>query len=171
MKSDKNLQFITKRILDTKVALFHCYTDSLLKIPASVINTFSVDDDGCIWFSISRPQQLVSQFDKEFPVGLNYFKKGNNYSMNILGKATIVNDPDDLMVLNRSAEEINDALNNRLLVCVKILKVDYFDHDQERKNNLLQRIKTFIYGILDWAEPSGRSFEFSHTPGFHHYGF
>jgi hypothetical protein len=171
MKSDKNLQFITNRILDTRVALFHCHTNALLKIPTCVVNTFKVDDGGCVWFTMSRPQQLVSQFDKEFPVGLNYFKKGNNYSMNIFGKARIVNDPEELMVLDMSTEEINDALNKKLLVCVKILKVDYFDHDQERKNNLLQKVKTFIYGILDWAEPDGKSFEFSPTPGIHHYGF
>lgn len=170
MNTDKNLQFITNRILDTNVALFHCHTNSLLKLPTSVVKTYRVDEDGIVWFFMPKPKQLISQFDKEFPVGLNYFRKGNHYSMNILGKARIINDPEELISLNLSAEEINIALNNELLVSVKILKVDYFDHGQER-HNFLNRIKSFIFRILDWAEPAGRSFEFSPTPGIHHYGF
>lgn len=171
MNTDKNLQFITNRILDTNVALFHCHTNGLLKIPTNVVKTYRVDDDGCVWFFMPRPPQLVSQFDKEFPVGLNFFRKGKNYSMNILGKARIIYDREELLTLDLSAEEINNAMNTQLFVSVKILKVDYYDHDQERKNNFLNKIKTFIYGMFDWAEPDGRSFEFSPTSGIHHYGF
>lgn len=120
---------------------------------------------------MQRPKQLLSQFDKEFPVGLNYFRKGNNYSMNISGKARIINDPEELMSFDLSTDEINAALNTELLVNVKILKVDFFDHDQEKKHNLLNRLKSFVYQVLNWAEPDGKSFEFSPAPGIHHYGF
>ena len=75
MHTDKNLQFITRRILETNVALMHCFTSSLLTIPNSIVTTYKVDPNGCIWFFIGRPKHVVSQLDKEFPVNLNYFKK------------------------------------------------------------------------------------------------
>ncbi len=171
MHTDKNLQFITDRILETNVALFHCHTSSLLRIPTNVVNTYKVDENGCIWFYMPRPKQLISQFDKEFPVGLNYFKKGNNYSMNIYGKAIIIDDPEELISLDLSKEEIDKALNEQLLISVKIMKVDYFDHDQEKKNSFFRKVKSFIYELFDYAEPDGKSYEFTPTAGMHNYGF
>ena len=169
MTTDKNLQFITNRILDTKLAIFHCLSNSVLRLPTCVVNTYKVDDNGCVYFFMHKPRQLVSQFEQEFPVGVNYFKKGNNYSLHIIGKARIIIDPEELISHNLTEEEMENALNKQLLVCVKILKVDYFDHD--KKNSLLQRVKAFIYELFDYAEPDARSFDFKPAPGIHHYGF
>jgi hypothetical protein len=130
-----------------------------------------VDENGCVYFFMANPRHLVSQLEQEFPVGVNYFKKGNNYSMHILGKARIIIDPEELTSLDLTKKEIENALHTQLLVCVKMLKVDYFDHDQDRKNALVHRLKSFIYKLFDYTEPDARSFDFNHAPGVHHYGF
>jgi hypothetical protein len=170
MHTDKNLQFIKTKILETQVALFHCQTESLLRIQNTVIQTHSVDDDGNIWFFIPRPQQLISQFEQEFYVGLKYFRKGSDYSINIDGKARMLIDPEELTwETELTQEEINMALTTQVLVRVKIQNVEFFEHAGSQKG-VLARAKSFFYSILDWAEPNAKRFEFGQGNPVH-YGF
>lgn len=171
MHTDKNLQFITNCIHDTKVALLHCHTESVLKLPNSLIVTDHVDENGCIWFYTSRPRHVLSEIDKEFHASLRYFKKGNAYALNISGKGRIISDPEELLSLELSTEDIDRALNTQLLICIKILKVEYFDYDQEKKKSLLNRIKAFVYSLLDYTEPQGTSYDFNPATGLRQYGF
>lgn len=166
---DKDLLFIINKINDIKIALFYCQTKSVLKIPTSVVNTYKVDDDGTILFFMPRPKQLISQFEKEFPVSLNYFKKGLNYYMNIYGIARIVNDPEELHEYELTFDEVERALKTDILVNVKILKADYFDNDSAGKN-IVNKVKSFIYSLMSW-EPGGRSYDFSPKSQVPNYGF
>ncbi len=114
MFNDKNLTFIKEKIQDLGIALFHCHSKSLLTIPTTVIQTHSVDKNGDILFFINRPKQHINEFDQEFLVGLNYLKKGKNYFINILGKARIVKDPEELSYIPYlTPAEINSALTNQ----------------------------------------------------------
>lgn len=168
MYTDKNLQFITNCINDTRVALMHCHTTSVLKLPNSLIVTDHVDENGCIWFYTSRPRHFLSEIDKEFSTTLRYFKKGNCYALNILGKGRIISDAEELLSLELSADEVDKALNSQLLICVKILKVEYFDYSREKNNSLLSRIKNFIYELMDYNEPNGTSYDFNSANGLQH---
>lgn len=168
MYTDKNLQFITNCINDTRVALMHCHTTSVLKLPNSLIVTDHVDENGCIWFYTSRPRHFLSEIDKEFSTTLRYFKKGNCYALNILGKGRIISDAEELLSLELSADEVGKALNSQLLICVKILKVEYFDYSREKNNSLLSRIKNFIYELMDYNEPNGTSYDFNPANGLQH---
>ena len=171
MHTDKNLHFIANCIHDTQVALMHCQTSSVLKLPNTLIVTDHVDENGCIWFYTSRPRHFLSEIDKEFSVTLRYFKKGNSYALNILGKGRIISDPEELLSLTLSAEDVEKALHSQLLICVKILKVEYFDYKNDKKANFLSRIKAFIYELMDYREPNGTSYDFNPTSGLHQYGF
>lgn len=168
MYTDKNLQFITNCINDTRVALMHCHTTSVLKLPNSLIVTDHVDENGCIWFYTSRPRHFLSEIDKEFSTTLRYFKKGNCYALNIMGKGRIISDAEELLSLELSADEVDKALNSQLLICVKILKVEYFDYSREKNNSLLSRIKNFIYELMDYNEPNGTSYDFNPANGLQH---
>lgn len=162
MHTDKNLQFIRAKILDTQVALFYCYTNSLLRIHNTIIQTHKVDDDGHIWFFIQRPQQLISQFEREFFVGLKYFRKGRDYSLHISGKARLLTDPEELACENiLTADEISKASCTQVLVKVKIQKVEFFEHSTQHKG-FLAKAKSALYNLLDWAEPTAKRFEFDH---------
>jgi hypothetical protein len=171
MNNHKNLQFILGRIQELKVALFHWQTTTVLKIPTSVVHTYRVDDNGDLLFFLPRPKQLLSQFEKEFPVGLNYFKKGVNYYINISGFARIVNDPEELYSYDLTFEEMEQALHKDVLVKVKILKADYYENDISRKNSVVNKVKAFIYSLLAWVEPNTKSFDFRTKPQMHNYGF
>ncbi|MCY7420821.1 MAG: pyridoxamine 5'-phosphate oxidase family protein [Chitinophagaceae bacterium] len=171
MHTDKNLQFITNCIHDTRVALMHCQTNSVLKLPNNLIVTDHVDDNGCIWFYTSRPRHFISEIDKEFSATLRYFKKGNSYALNIVGKGRIISDPEELLSLELPAEEVDRALNSQLLICVKILKVEYFDYKNDKKTNLFSRIKSFIYELMDYTEPNGASYDFNPASELQQYGF
>jgi general stress protein 26 len=170
MHTDKNLQFIRNKILDTQVALFHCYTNSLLRIHNTIIQTHKVDDDGNIWFFIPRPQQLISQFEQEFMVGLKYFRKGSDYSIHITGKARMLIDPEELNCETElTPEEISKALSTMVLVKVKIQNVEFYEHSIQHKG-FLAKAKSFVYSLLDWAEPNAKRFEFGQGNPMH-YGF
>lgn len=172
MHNDKALQFIAEKIEEIKVAIFYCHSNSPLKINNTIINTFKVDDCGNITFFINRPQQLISQFDREFPVGLNYFKKGKNYFMNIFGKARIIHDPEELAYqTDLTPEEINNALTTQVLIKVQILKVDFYDNNYEKKNLFLKKMWSVFSSLFDSVGAASRSFDFSSQPSVHNYGF
>jgi hypothetical protein len=172
MLNDKNLHFIKEKIQDLRVALFHCHSKGLLKIPNTIIQTLTVDDNGDILFFINRPKQHLSEFDPEFLVGLNYFKKGKNYFLNIFGKARIVSDPEELMYIPElSEEEMKNALTTQVLIKVKILKVDFYNNKPKKKPYVFHKVQSVLYGLLDWRQPGVRSFDLSTDSPLHHYGF
>jgi general stress protein 26 len=172
MFNDKNLQLIKEKIEDLGVAILHCHSKGLLKIPNSVIQTHAVDENGDILFFMNRPTQSLSEFDQEFLVNLNYFKKGKNYFLNIFGKARIINDPEELTyILELTPEEVNKALTQQVLIKVKILNVDVTDNSFERKNSLVKKAQSVFYGLLDWGEPNARSYNFRTDSSLQQYGF
>lgn len=161
MLPNKNLEFVTSKIKDTEVALFHCLTESILRIPNTVIRTLKVDDEGNIWFFVARPQQLISQFDQEFPVSLKYFKKGKSYTLQIFGTARMLTDVNDIQdEIKLSTEELNNALCTQLLIKVKINQVEFLDLAAQRYN-MLQRLKASLFEMLHWAQPVARQYNFS----------
>jgi len=172
MNNNKILHCIAEKVEDIQVALFYCLSNNPLKINNNIIHTLKIDDSGCIYFFIHRPRQLISQFEQEFPVGLNYFKKGKNYFMNIFGKARMINDPEELAYqTDLSTEEISCALTTHVLVKVKILKVDFYDNNYERKNLLLKKIWLLCCSLFDKFGIASGTYDLSHTSHLHHYGF
>jgi hypothetical protein len=161
MHIDKNLQFIAAKIKDIEVALFHCQSNNLLRIPTSIIYTFRVDDEGNILFFLKRPKQHLSQFEKEFPVRMNYFRKGVSHYMNVYGVARIIDDPEELLDYELNQTQINKALNTEILIKVKILKADYYEYDPEKNDSLLNKVKSFIYSFIAGQESDARIFDFS----------
>ncbi len=172
MFNDKNLIFLKEKIKDLGVALFHCDSKSLLRIPTTIIQTHSVDDNCDILFFISRPQQDINEFEQEFLVDLNYFKKGKDFFINVSGKARIVKDPEELTyITNLTPAEVTNALTNQVLIRVKILKADLVDNNLAGKNYLLKKTQTLFYGLFDWGVPGARSYDFSTNSALQQYGF
>lgn len=171
MNADKHLQFIIGKIEEIGVALFQCHVNSILKIPTNVINTLRVDEEGNIFIFMNRPQQQLSQFEREFPVSLNYFKKGKNYFVNVFGKARIIYDPEELYSFKLSAEEMNMALHSEMLIKVKIYKADYYEKDTVKRDSVLLKIKSFVYSLLALVDQEERSYDFSTSRSLHGYGF
>jgi hypothetical protein len=71
----QQLDFITSKITELGTAVFHSHSNSVLNLNPTVIRTLKIDENGNIWFMVNRPAQIVTEFEKQFPVALNYYKK------------------------------------------------------------------------------------------------
>jgi hypothetical protein len=126
MLPQSDLQFLQQKIQDLKNALFFSQNTSVLRIGTTIVSVIKVDELGQMWFFVPRPKQALHEFDREFPVRLEFFRKGREYFLHVSGKAFIVTDPEDINGLVH--EDIREQAGNHLvLIRVKMLKADYFD--------------------------------------------
>jgi general stress protein 26 len=121
-----DLRFLQEKIQDLKHAIFFSENTSVLRIATTIISISKVDELGQMWFFISRPQQALHEFDREFPVRLEFFKKGRQYFLHVSGKAFIVTDPEEVNCL--VDDDIRKQTGHHLvLIKVRMLKADYFE--------------------------------------------
>ncbi len=171
MDNEKLFHFLAGKIDDIKSAILYCHSNSQLRVNNTIINFSKLDDNGRIIFFINRPHQLLSQYEQEFPVSLNYFQKGKSYFMNVHGSARIVNDPEELAYYDLSDGEMTDALTSKVLVIVNVSMVDFFDTAYERKNLLLKKVWSLFSSLFDWFGSASRSYRFGEPSSVHNYGF
>jgi len=129
MLPETHLPFLQEKITDLRSALFFSLTNSVLKMPTTIVTALRVDEVGQVWFFVNRPLQHIQEFDKEFPARLEFFKKGKSFYLKVMGKACIVNDPEEVTGLVNISEEIKTkAMSQLVLVKVKIQSVEYKDN-------------------------------------------
>jgi hypothetical protein len=127
-----------------------------------VINTNKVDDDGNIWFFIKRPLQQLTGFEHEFACLLDFYKKGNQFSMSISGKAIMFEDEKDVsLFLDITPQEAKEVLASQILFKVKMIKVSFFDLSPMKEVTIWTRLKHYILNLLNGAGSSARTFDFS----------
>ena len=125
MLSQPNLLFLREKILDLKKAIFIPQHSSLLKMATSIVSMDKMDELGQLWFFVPRPQQALHEFDREFPIRLEFFRKGRDFFLHASGRAFIVTDPEDINGL--MDEDIRGKAGEGLvLIKVKIMKAEYF---------------------------------------------
>ena len=105
MQANQQLCFLKEKIQEIRSALFFNLSEAVLKLPTSIVETLKVDDFGFVWFYIQKPKQDLREFDKEFPVRMDYFRKGKNCFLQVEGKAWMVSDPEEINSLDVSEEE------------------------------------------------------------------
>ncbi len=144
MDTTNNIGFISTSIKQLKNAVMHTHSNDLINLPDITVHAIDVDDNGFLWFTILKPQEPVAQEDKCFYVGLNFYRKGIPFILNISGIANLVTSKaaiDELpLTLKRKVTE------DRLMVKVKIREVDYYEHQVSEPDNLIQKCKNL------WAE-------------------
>ncbi len=128
MDTNQQLTFLQERIEDIGSAIFYNQSDAVLKLPTSIVNTVKVDDYGFVWFAVQKPSQRLNEFEQEFPVKMDFYKKGKGYFLQVTGKGFMVNDPEEMNWLQDLAEEQNEMVNGAVaLVKVKIQKAEYYE--------------------------------------------
>ena len=128
MATNQQLNFLQEKIQEIGSAIFFNLSDSVLRFPTSIVSTLKVDDYGFVWFLIQKPIQNLTEFEMEFPVRLDFFRKGKNYFLQVSGKAWVVNDPEEINTLEiLPAEAMHPPMNEMVLVKVKIMKADYYE--------------------------------------------
>ncbi|HEU4471772.1 MAG TPA: pyridoxamine 5'-phosphate oxidase family protein [Flavisolibacter sp.] len=126
--TNQQLNFLQEKIQEIGSAIFFNQSDSVLKLPTSLVTTLKVDDYGFVWFFIQKPKQHLREFDAEFPVRLDFFKKGKSYFLQVNGKGWVVTDPEEVNGFVTLPEDAkNLALNEMVLVKVKIMKAEYYE--------------------------------------------
>ena len=139
MATNQQLTFLQDKIREIGSAIFFNLSDSVLKLPTSIVSTLKVDDYGYVWFFVQKPKQTLQEFETEFPVRLDFFKKGVNCFLQVMGKGWVVNDPEEInayVTLPEDIKNINDG--QMLLVKVKIMKAEYYDHRTAARNSWWQ---------------------------------
>ncbi len=126
MLNPSDLRFLQEKIKVLKNAIFFSENTSLLRMATTIVSVLQVDDLGQMWFFVPRPQQALHEFDREFPVRLEFFRKGKQFFLHVAGRAFIVTDPEEINSLVH--DDIREQTSNHLvLIKVKMLKADYFE--------------------------------------------
>ena len=148
MKKENSLSFIQSKIQGIGSALFYSLGTGVLKFPTSIVSTLKVDDAGNIWFFISKPGQKLQEFDWEFPAKLQFYRKGKGYSLQVTGKACVVNDPEEVNGLVSLPEETkSEAFKECVLMKVKINNAEYYDFNENLPRN---NIMGFLNRVYNW---------------------
>jgi len=141
--------FLREKIKNLGSAIFFNQSDAVLKLPTSIVRIISVDDYGYIWFFIQKPPQQLSEFEKEFPVKLDFFRKGLDYSLQVIGNGYIVSDPEELFVITTNIEEIKRFNPGQMvLIKVKMTRADYFDNITGSKSSWLQNAISVLQSLI-----------------------
>ena len=141
--------FLQEKIEQIGSAIFFNQSDSILKLPTSVISTIKVDDYGYVWFFVKKPKQNVLEFDNDFPVRLDFFKKGIEYFLQVSGKGWMVTDPEEMCAFLEMYNDVDPSvMDNNVLVKVKMMKAEYFETQTRTKHswwaNALNTVSTFF---------------------------
>jgi hypothetical protein len=126
--SNQQLNFLQEKIHQIGSAIFFNQSDAVLKLPTSLVSTLKVDEFGYIWFFIKKPQQDITHFENDFPVRLDFFKKGVDFFLQIAGKGWMITDPEEMYAFLEENEDIHpDIFKDMVLVKVKMQKADCFE--------------------------------------------
>lgn len=130
----QQLPFLREKIQQIGSAIFFNLSDSVLKLPTSLVRTLDVDDFGYVWFFVKKPNQQLQEFETEFPVRMDFFKKGVDYFLQVTGKGWVVSDPEQVANFVEANNEVHTGVfNDMVLVKVKMLKAEYYE-TQTRTN-------------------------------------
>ena len=146
MYNQSDLQFLRERIQDLESALFFSLHTSVLKMSTTIVSILKTDELVQVWFYVPRPKQAIQEFDKEFPVKLEFFRKGKGYFLHVTGKAFIITDPEEINCL--VFEDIRKMATEKLvLIKVRMGKADYFE-TPEPSVGRWKEIRSQVYAWL-----------------------
>jgi len=149
--------FLREKIKNLRSAIFFNQSEAVLKLPTSIVRIINVDDYGYIWFFMQRPPQQLNEFEKEFPVKLDFFRKGLDYSLQVIGNGYIVNDPEEIFVITTNIDEVKKFNPNEMvLIKVKMTRADYFDNITGSKSSWLQNA---ISVLQSWIFPNAPGYK------------
>jgi hypothetical protein len=139
MDANHQLSFLQERIEEIGSAIFYNLSESVLKLPTSIVSTLKVDEYGFVWFFVQKPTQQLSEFDQEFPVKLDFYKKGAGYFLQVMGRGFVVTDPEEMNAYVTLPEDVKKLASEKMaLVKVKIQKADYYQTRSMHKANWWQ---------------------------------
>ena len=162
MKPANCVSFLQDKIQGIGSALFYNLSCGVLKFPTTIVSILKVDELANIWFFANRPEQHLQEFDKEFPVHMQFYRKGKGYFLQITGKAYIINDPEELNCLVDLPEDVKTrAFKEMVLIMVKIGSAEYYEcHEPFAYKNNFTGAFNRLYDCLFKEHPRQESYIF-----------
>jgi hypothetical protein len=151
MVNTLHLSFLREKIEDIRSALFFSRSESVLKLPNSLVSALQVDEIGNIWLLAPRPKQQLKEFEQRFPVQLNFYQKGKEFYLNVAGNARIVLEPSELDEMLDALHVQKNILKKWILIKVQITDAQYHSTVPVMKNNWLTG---FYAQVNKWLFPN-----------------
>jgi general stress protein 26 len=142
-------KFLQRKLSELNSALFFAEGDSLFKLPNHLVTEMEINDDGQIWFVIPKPAQDIDAFDKEFPVRLEFFKKGKPFRLKIQGKGSIVDDRAEIEKLSAAAATMEEKVKNEPVIMIKV-QVQFVDYAGNMSASFPNRLKMAGMQLSGW---------------------
>jgi general stress protein 26 len=172
MLNQTNLQFLQEKMQELRNALFFSQNTSLLRIATTIVSILKVDELGQVWFFVPKPKQALHEFDREFPVRLEFFRKGKSFFLHVAGKAFIVTDPEEINSL--VYEDIKEQIGGPMvLIKVKMMQAEYFERPiPGRHAGWWSELKNQLQAWLFNTRPGYKPYQLLDTPvpmlSYHH---
>ena len=136
MVNDTNLQFIREKITQLRSAVMYDASNGLVKLGNDVVTALRVDDEGHLWFVTNNPSHRIEECEQCFPARLCFYRKGIQFTMEISGRATIVND-------SYSYDTVSDPRpknSNKVLVKLAMINIEYTEPHAKRPKSKVEMV-------------------------------
>lgn len=154
---NENMQFISEKVNQIKIALFKSDINSELLLPNNIIDVLQVDDEGHIWFYTSCNGRYARNISKSFFASLDFYKKGSECRLHLKGQACIIEDENDFFI-NRSnySKTVRASL---ILVKMKTTQAEYYESNHINHISWKERL-LYTFNHLFFS-PGSKIFDFS----------
>lgn len=142
-------KFLQKKLLELNSALFFAEGDGLLKLPNHLISEMDIKENGEIIFILPRPAQDITAFDREFPVLLEFFKKGKPFRLKVRGKGTMIIDRTEIENYCAGSKQLHDKAGHEPVIMIKVL-IRHGDYVGNLSDSLPNRIKLAGIKLSYW---------------------
>lgn len=133
-----DLAFLKEKIHKIGSALFFPENGNLFRYPVSIINIARTDATGNLWFYVYQPWASEDALQNDFPVTMDFFKKGSDFSIKVQGTAKIYQEQDEIVDIPKWMSAIKSK--DFLLVRVKMCSAEYFDYNPQPTLTVLQKL-------------------------------
>jgi hypothetical protein len=142
-------KFLQKKLSELNSALFFAEGDALIKLPNHLITEMEINEAGEILFVIPQPAKDLAAFETEFPVRLEFFKKGKLFRLNVRGWGTMISDLAEIEKRCAESKQLNHKTGNEPVLLIKVL-VKHVDYAGGKSDSLPDRIKFAGMRISQW---------------------
>jgi hypothetical protein len=142
-------KFLKRKLSELNSALFFAEGDSLFKLPNHLVTEMEISDDNEIRFVIPKPAQDIEAFDKEFPVRLEFFKKGIAYRLKVQGKGTIVEDHTEMDKWLAFSTSRQEKAKNEPMIMIKV-SVQFVDYSGNISGSFPSKLKMASMQLSGW---------------------
>jgi hypothetical protein len=144
MVNDTNLQFIREKIIQLRSAVMYDASDGLVKLGNDIVTAVRVDDEGHLWFVTNNPLQNIEECEQCFPARLCFYRKGIHFTMEISGRATIVNND---YSYDYVSTESKSKKSKKVLVKLAMINIEYTEPHTKRPKS---RVELMLENWYTW---------------------